>query len=624
MTDQLVKDQKEKVLVATGKMAPELVFKNATFVNVFTNELEAGDIAIHKGFIVGIGNYSDIKFTSEDPDSHRVVDCSNKIICPGFIDGHIHIESSMLSPAEFAVAVIPHGTTCVITDPHEIANVAGTAGIDYMLSSTEELPLDVYMMLPSCVPATSMDESGAVLEAEDLAKYFNHNRVLGLAELMNSYGTIQGDEGIFRKLAMTKEYNKLVDGHAPGLQGNGLNGYITAGVTSDHECSTVEDALAKFKRGQWIMIREGTAAKNMDALMPLFKEPYCNRCMLVTDDKHPGDLIQFGHIDYLIRKAIKNGANPICAIKMATKQPAEYFGLRDKGAIAPGYKADLVILEDLQNVRVEAVYKNGKLVAQEDKVITLDDKILTLEDKILTQEDKILTQKDKILTQKDKNLTQDKITIDKENPNYYKVYHSFHMKELTPNDFKIEEQGDFMRVIELVKGELLTRMLVLPYSKNGVNDNEEIIKLAVIERHHNSGHIGLGFLKGYGMRSGAVASSISHDSHNLIVAGTNDEDMCVAANCVKNNQGGIAVVADGKILGELALPIAGLMCEEKAEYAMNKLTDMKDEARKLGVSEGIDPFMTLAFISLPVIPEIRLTTHGLAEVEGQKLIKTIF
>ena len=616
MTELLLKDHQERVLVAAGKMPPELVLKNATFVNVFTNELENGDIAIHKGFIVGIGNYStsinackesekdDGGKKESDQPSTLCIDCTGKIICPGFIDGHIHIESSMLAPVEFAAAVVPHGTTTVITDPHEIANVAGTAGIDYMLESTEGLPLDVYIMIPSCVPATSMDESGAVLEAADLAPYFKLDRVLGLAELMNFYGTIQADEVIFRKIALAKEHNKLVDGHAPGLQGKALNGYITAGVTSDHECSSAEDAVEKLKRGQWIMIREGTAAKNMDALMPLFQEPYCTRCMLVTDDKHPGDLIQLGHIDYMIRKAIQNGADPIKTIKMATKQPAEYFGLKDVGAIAPGYKADLVILDNLENVQVKAVYKGGTLVAQDNTLMKKQSKELSTKTKEKEQEQQQQQE------QQNKNLD--------------KIYNSFHMKELFPKDFAIKENGRSMRVIELVPGELLTKELILPYTGLGVDTQKNIIKIAVIERHHNSGHIGLGFLKGYGMRTGAIASSIAHDSHNLIVVGTTDEDMCLAANCVRKNQGGIAVVSNAQILGELPLPIAGLMCNEKAENVELILSAMKKEAQTLGVSTGIDPFMTLAFISLPVIPELRLTTLGLVDVNNQKLIETIY
>lgn len=583
-----VKHLQENVFASLGKIAPELVLKNGKFVNVFTNQLESGDIAIHNGYIVGIGDYSSNEYDLKSAHHTKYIDCTDKILCPGFIDGHIHIESSMLSPGEFTSAVMPHGTTAVITDPHEIANVAGKLGIEYMLECTKGLPLDVYFMLPSCVPATSLDESGAILEAEDLEEFFDNSRVLGLAELMNSYGTLLGDEGIFRKLALTKKYNKIVDGHAPGLQGKGLNGYITAGVISDHECSTIEDAKEKLSRGQWIMIREGTAAKNMDALMPLFQPPYCYRCMLVTDDKHPGDIIEYGHVDYLIRKAVSNGADPILAVKMATIQPAEYFGLKNTGAIAPGYKADIAVVDNLHNMNVVEVYKDGKLEAQNKKILNTN-----------------------ITALKDKN-------------KFDKVYTSFHMKELKPEDFVVKETGEFMRVIELVNGELLTNEQALPYNGIGVDMEQDIVKLAVVERHLNTGHIGIGFLKGYGLKNGAVASSIAHDSHNLIIAGTNDLDMSIAANCVRKNQGGLALVSEGKILGELPLPIAGLMCDEKAEEVEEKLGDMKKKAVDLGVSKGIDPFMTLAFISLPVIPDIRLTTHGLVKVETQELISTIF
>lgn len=586
--DLHVKHLQENVFASIGKIAPELVLKNGKFVNVFTNQLESGDIAIHNGYIVGIGDYSSNESDLESVHNTKYIDCTGKILCPGFIDGHIHIESSMLSPGEFAASVVPHGTTAVITDPHEIANVAGKLGIEYMLESTKELPLDVYFVLPSCVPATSLDESGAILEAEDLEEFFDNPRVLGLAELMNSYGTLLGDEAIFRKLALTKKYNKIVDGHAPGLQGKGLNGYITAGVISDHECSTIENAKEKLSRGQWIMIREGTAAKNMDALMPLFGPPYCYRCMLVTDDKHPGDIIEFGHVDYLIRKAVSNGADPILAVKMATIQPAEYFGIKNTGAIAPGYKADIAVVDNLHDMNVVEVYKDGILAAQNKKILNQN-----------------------LTSIKDKN-------------KFDKVYSSFHMKELKPEDFMVRETGEFMRVIELVDGELLTNERILPYHGTGVDIEQDIVKLAVVERHLNTGHIGIGFLKGYGLKNGAVASSIAHDSHNLIIVGTNDLDMSIAANCVRKNQGGLALVSEGKILGELPLPIAGIMCDEKAEEVEEKLGAMKEEAARLGTSKGIDPFMTLAFISLPVIPDIKLTTHGLVKVDTQELISTIF
>ncbi|MGB8453950.1 MAG: adenine deaminase [Anaerocolumna sp.] len=589
-----VKEQQQRILAAAGKIPSDLIFKNAGIVNVFTGEIEYADIAVYDGIIAGIGNYACLEYNREN-EVPEIVDCSDRIICPGFIDGHIHIESSMLSPAEFAAVVVPHGTTAVITDPHEIVNVAGLSGLEYMLKASKQLPLDVFIMLPSCVPATSLDESGAVVNAGDLADYMEHDRILGLAELMDYYGTVEAREDIADKIILTKDHKKRIDGHAPGLRSYGLNAYITAGVTSDHECSDASEALEKLRRGQWIMIREGTAARNMEALMPLFEKPYSGRCMLVTDDKHPGDLLRQGHMDYLIKKAIGNGADPILAIQMATINAAQYFGLTGRGALAPGYQADLVILDNLKTMTVEAVYKEGKLAALKGEYRT-------------------------IKTDHNMHLNHDSQTG---------VYNSFHLKELVPEDFTISGSGRFIRVIELVAGELLTKELILPNTGQGFSSGREgiykdIIKLAVVERHQNTGNIGLGYLKGYGLESGAIASSIAHDSHNLMIAGTNNDDMCLAANLVRKNQGGLAIVQDGKIVGELILPIAGLMCEESAGVVDRVLDLLKSEARRLGVKDGIDPFMTLAFLSLPVIPEIRLTTKGLADVKNQEIIKTLF
>ncbi len=592
-----MRKQQNRILAAAGKIPPDLVLRNAGIINVFTGEIEYSDIAVFDGIIVGIGNYASMA------DKEKVIDCTGRFISPGFIDGHIHIESSMLSPAEFAAAVVPHGTTAVITDPHEIVNVAGLEGLDYMLDASDSLPLDVFLMLPSCVPATSLDESGANLYAADLAGYMKHDRVLGLAELMDFYGTAEAREDIVDKILLSKEYKKQIDGHAPGLKNYSLNAYITAGVASDHECSNSEEALEKLRRGQWIMIREGTAARNMKALMPLFEPAYAGRCMLVTDDKHPGDLLRQGHMDYLIRKAVEYGADPITAIRMATINAAQYFGLTGMGATAPGYKADLVILKDLKSLSVEAVYKNGKLVADRGEYKANNSR---------GEENCGSTFNNGYIRDKK-----------------YNIYTSFHLKELVPEDFSNSDTGDFMRIIELVPRELLTKELILPYPPKGLYAEEggiyeDIIKLAVAERHHNTGHIGLGYLKGYGLKAGAIASSVAHDSHNLIIAGTNNEDMCLAANQVRRNQGGLVIVENGRIAGELALPIAGLMSEESAGKVDAVLAALKLEARKLGVKEGIDAFMTLAFLSLPVIPEVRLTTKGIADVKTQKIVKTRF
>ena len=569
---------KSLIASAAGEVKADLVLKNAKILNVFTRELEEGDVAVKDGVIVGIGSYS----------GEEEIDLEGKIICPGLIDGHIHIESSMLSPSEFAKAVIPHGTTAVITDPHEIANVAGTDGISFMLESSKDLPMDIFFMLPSCVPATPLDESGDVLTATELSPFYKEERVLGLAELMNSYGTVNGDEDIIAKINGAKANGKAIDGHAPALTGNGLNAYIAAGVKSDHECFTFEEAKEKLKRGQWIMIRQGTAAKNLNSLLPLFDDKYTDRCMLVTDDKHPGDLISQGHIDYIVREAVKAGKSPFNAVKMASFNAATYFGLKDRGAVAPGYIADLIVVSDLKDFNVEKVFKNGKLVAEGGEL------------------------KAKI----------DSAPVDE--VKYKRVCHSFNMPKVTVDSFKITGTGSKKRVIKVVTGEIITDEVIVDSSSPEAEPDKDISKIAVIERHKGTGHIGLGFVKGYGLKKGAIASSVAHDSHNLIVAGTNDEDMAIAANAVLENEGGLAVAVDGKLIGTLALPLGGLMCEQDAASVEEKLVALKEQARVLGVPEGIDPFMTLAFTALPVIPKLRIITKGVVDVNTQSYAPVLF
>lgn len=600
-----------RISTAFGRNIPDLILKNAHILNVFTGEFEDADIAICDGYIAGIGDYANIaenlrndSKAAECGEECRIIDLQGRTVCPGLIDGHIHLESSMISPEEFAKAVVPHGTTAVITDPHEITNVAGEDGLRFMLERTAKLPLDVFFMLPSCVPATDKDESGAVLEAENLEPFFGNERVLGLAELMNAFGTVRNDPSILAKIRAAAKYNKVIDGHAPGLTGCELNAYVSAGVSSDHECSTAEEAIEKVRRGQWIMVREGTAAHNLQALLPLFGENYYSRCLLVTDDKHPGDLIEFGHIDYIIREAIKLGADPVRATVMASHNAAVYFGLKDMGAVAPGYKADLVVLSDFESFEIESVIKAGEIVAGKYTGNQAADAFgLAAGSEFGCSDTDSMKQK------------------------YPRIYDSFNLKELTTEDFKIGLKGDKKRVIGLVKGELLTKELIVPNDSASESDTDisnDIIKLAVIERHKNTGHIGLSYVSGYGLKKGAVASSIAHDSHNLIVIGTNDADMALAANTVRSNHGGLAVVCDGKVLGELALPIAGLMCDEDASFVEKRLTELKKLARNLGVSEGIDPFMTLAFVSLPVIPALKLTTFGLVDVATQQIVPSIF
>ena len=553
--------------VAAGREKADLVLKNATYVNVFSGELDTGDIAVAEGLIVGLGSY----------EGRDEVDMTGKIVCPGFIDAHIHLESSLVSPAEFARAVIPHGTTTVITDPHEITNVMGTDGIDYMLCATEGLPVDTQFMIPSCVPASALDESGANLDYRDIDSFFDHPRVLGLAEMMNFPGVISADSPTVAKIIASQAHHKKIDGHAPGLSGNDLNAYIAAGVYSDHECSTVEDAIAKLERGQYIMIREGTAARNLDALLPLLTPQYYTYCMFCTDDKHPNDLLEKGHIDYIVRRAIKAGVDPIIAVKCASHHAARYFLLNNRGAIAPGFLADFVVIDNFDDFNILEVYKKGKLM--------FDGKTVT------------------------------PFEAPEIDPHLVKRSHeTFHVAHLEATDF-IESRP--RAVLGMVPGEIVTTDA--GYAEK-ISVEDDILKIAVIERHKNTHHIGIGYIKGYGLKSGAVATSISHDSHNIIVVGANEEDMAAAVNRVVELGGGIVVMDDGKVLGELQLQIAGIMSEAPLIEVNEALENAKEQAFKLGVSRGVDPFMTLSFMALTVIPTLRLTTRGVFDVINQRYV----
>ena len=559
--------KKQRIIAAAaGREPADLVLKNATFVNVFSNELSTMDIAVAEGLIVGMGSYQ----------GRSEVDCTGKIVLPGFLDAHIHLESSLVSPTEFVKAVLPHGTTTVVTDPHEIANVMGTDGIEYMLQATEDLPVDVRFMLPSCVPATPLDESGAILDYRAIDSFYDHPRVQGLAEMMNFVGAINGDEQTVEKIVAAQAHHKKIDGHAPDLQGNDLNAYIAAGVYSDHECHDLKDALAKLERGQFIMIREGTAARNLEALAPLLCEKYIERCMFCTDDKHPNDLLEKGHIDYIVKKAISLGANPIMAVKAAGYTAARYFLLNNRGAIAPGYLADFVVIDNWENFEIEMVYKKGKLMY--DGV---------LRDFDTPEIDPYLVKR---------------------------AHDTFHVAPLSAADFTDKRPH---AVIGMVPGEIVSEDA--GYADH-IDLEQDILKIAVIERHKNTHHIGLGYIKGYGLKRGAVATSISHDSHNIIVVGATEEDMAAAANRIVENRGGITVMDGGQILGEVALPIAGIMSDDSLVMVNSALEAAKDEAFRLGVSRGIDPFMTLSFMALPVIPSLRLTTRGVFDVLTQRYV----
>ena len=601
-------DLKKMMDVAAGRRKASLVLKGGTIVNVFTERTEIGDIAIEDGCIAGIGEY----------DGLVNVDMTGRYICPGFIDGHIHIESSMVSPPEFEKAVLPHGTTTVITDPHEIGNVAGCQGVDYMLKATEGLSLDTFFVMPSCVPSTGLDESGAVLGPEDIKPYYENPRVLGLAEVMNSVGVVAGQEDLMGKLTEAGRRGKVIDGHAPFLRGNELNAYVCSGVWSDHECSDAGEALEKLGRGQWIMIREGTAARNLEALMPLFEATYYERCMLVTDDKHPGDLISMGHIDYIIRRAVSLGADPIRAIKMGTFNAARYFGLKDRGAVMPGLRADLAVLEDLKDIRVAAVYKDGVLTAKEGVCLGAGKE--KKRNYAAGEEPRSGSREDTESAEK---------TAGGLETAFPRVFNSFHMDEVTLEDLVLEQKGAMERVIQFKPHELLTEERLVPWQNTpglapGVSLEQDIVKAAVFERHLHTGHKGLGFVGGYGLKKGAVATSVAHDSHNLIVVGTNDRDMVLAANAVRKNRGGLAVAAEGQVLGELALPIGGVMSRLSVEEVEEQLQALKVLTRQLGISSDIDAFMTLAFVSLPVIPKLRINTYGVIDVDRQKQVPPSF
>lgn len=554
------------------------LLQHGAVVNVFTGEVREENVLLEGERILGVGAYG-----PEDADLVR--DIAGRYVCPGLMDGHIHIESSMLLPAEFARVCLPHGTTTVVTDPHEIANVCGAAGIQFMLAASQGIPMTVYLMLPSCVPSTAFDETGAVLTAEDLEPFYGEKRVLGLAEVMDYPGVVAGAPGVREKIARAKARGLAVNGHAPLLTGRDLDTYIAAGIGDDHECSSVEEAMERIRKGQWVMIRQGTAARNLGALLPLFDEPWAHRCLLVSDDKHPADLLGQGHIDGMIRLAAAAGKNPVTGIRMATIQAAQCFGLRDLGAVAPGYKADLLVLRDLAAMSVQDVYCSGKPVVEAGRLMDFPDP---------------------------------EIPAELQEP----VYHAFHMDAVTAADFLVPGSGQRRcRVIRKLPGQLITEDWVTDLDldrDNGVDLEGDILKIAVLERHRHTGHRGLGYIAGLGLKRGAIASSVAHDAHNLVVVGAPAADMAAAANRVRELGGGYVVVCDGAVLAELPLPVAGLMSDRPAAWVAEQNEALRACAQALGPEMDAEPFMALAFASLPVIPHVKMTTLGLVDVDQQK------
>ena len=564
---------KERIKAASGEGKADLLIKNGRVVNVFSGEIEKKDVAIFGGMIIGFGDYR----------AKEVIDVKGDFLCPGLIDGHVHIESSMVTIPEFARAVLPNGTTTVIIDPHEIANVLGQEGIRFMAKSAEGIPLNVYLMIPSCVPATHMETSGATLKSADLIPLLKEPWAIGLAEMMNFPGVIQRDPEVIKKIEMAK--GKRIDGHSPSLSGKGLYAYLSAGIRSDHECTTLKEAKEKLKNGMWIMIREGTTARNLKDLLPLVTSKNSRRFFFVTDDRHPKELLEEGHINSMVNKAIQWGLDPILAIQMATLNVAEYFRMDDLGAIAPGYRADIVTFDHLSRFQIKKVFKDGVWLTEDGKILS-----------------HFVERPSLFLSIKKRGLR---------------------IKTIKKNDLLIQSDQQLAKVIQLIPGQIVTKKVLKKILlKDGVvypNIKEDILKIIVVERHRATGNIGIGFVQGFGLKKGAIGSTVAHDSHNLIIVGTNDLDILKTVEVIQALGGGLAVVSDEKVLASLPLPIAGLMAEIPVLEVKNRLEELHEATKVLGCKLP-DPFMALSFLSLPVIPELKITDKGLVDVNQFKIV----
>ncbi len=564
-------DLKELISVARGEAPADLLLKNARIVNTFIGGIEQGNVAIYGDRIAGIGDYSEAKET---------IDLQGDYLAPGLINGHTHIESSMLHPAQYAQAVVPHGTLAVVTDLHEIANVCGLGGIKFVMNWAQKLPLDMLFMVPSCVPATTLETSGAKISAEEVKTLLAYPNVIGLGEVMNFPGVVSGDREVLNKIIASK--NRVIDGHAPGLGGKELNAYMAAGILSDHESTALEEGREKLQRGMYLMIREGSSEKNLDALLPLVTDNTLRRCFFVVDDRSCSDLLHEGDIDAVVRKAISRGMEPVRALQMATINAAEYFRLYDRGAIAPGYLANLITITNLSKLEADMVFYKGKLVARQGKPL------FSLP------------------------------------PIPLELTNTVRIKPLTTELLKLTTAEGIYPVIEIVPGQIVTKKRM---ERVKVEDGtivpdigKDILKLAVVERHKASGNIGLGLVKGFGLKQGALASSIAHDSHNIVVVGTNDFDILKAIEEIEKLQGGLVVCAKGEILASLPLPVAGLLSPEPVDAVVTQFEHVERTAASLGNLPPA-PFSILSFLALPVIPELRLTDLGLVDVNAFKLLK---
>lgn len=561
---------KNIIEVARGQAPADLLLKHARIINVFTGEVEKGNVALSGGRIAGVGEYYKAK---------EVIDLDGQYLSPAFINGHTHIESSLLDIDRYASVVIPHGTLGVISDLHEIANVLGISGIRYILDRARRLPFDFFLMAPSCVPSSHLESSGARLEAGDIKKLLRLKNCLGLGEVMNYPGIIEGNQDILAKITIASK--KLIDGHAPSLRGEKLNAYLSAGIYSDHESTGLAEAKEKLSRGMFIMIREGSSEKNLETILPLVNDYNERRFFFVVDDRNPMDLVEDGDIDAVVRHSIAIGLSPIKAIQMATINPAEYFGLRKMGAIAPGYQANLIVISDLINVTIDKVFYKARLTAEHGMMIT--------------------------------NFGQAKNDIPP----------SMNIRPFPIEALRLKAKGESMPVIEIIPGQIVTRKVIEKVKTDDgmvISDTEnDLLKLVVVERHHSTGNIGLGMVRGFNLKKGALVSSIAHDAHNIIAVGTNDADIYQGIKEVERIGGGLAVVADGKIEASLALPVAGLLSREPAKEVAKKYTRLERVASIFG-STLTSPFSTLSFLALPVIPEIRLTDRGLVDVNAFKII----
>ena len=564
------------ISVARGDMPADLLLRNGRIVNTLTGEIEQGDVVLYGDRIAGVGNYRKAKET---------IDLQGRFLAPGLINGHTHIESSMLHPARYAQAVVPRGTLAVVTDLHEIANVCGLEGLKFVMDWAQKLPLDMLFMAPSCVPATNLETSGARISAKEVSEILAYTDVIGLGEMMNFPGVVRGNEEVLQKISIAQ--GRVIDGHAPGLVGKELNAYLSAGILSDHESTTLDEGGEKLRRGMYLMIREGSSEKNLDALLPLVSDTTYKRCFFVVDDRTCSDLLREGDIDAVVRKAVSRGLDPVRAIQMATINAAEYFRLHDRGTIAPGYMANLITINDLAKVEIDMVFYRGKLVAREGKPL---------------------------------------FSLPPVAP---ELTHTVHIKPLTAKSLSLRgKRGNLGEetypVIEIIPGQIVTKKAA---EKVGIVDGvvmpdieRDILKLVVVERHKASGNIGLGLVKGFGLKKGALASSVAHDSHNIIVVGTNDLDILKAIEEVDSLQGGLVVCAGRKVLASLPLPIAGLLSPEPLEVVVSQHENVEEAAATLGNLPPA-PFSILSFLALPVIPELRLTDLGLVDVAQSKLIK---